>query len=125
MTTFLFSYRMPKGYVPSRTDAAAAWTAWFEELGTSVSDRGNPVFESASLGHCGDDTTLGGYSLITAEDLEEALALAKGCPVLAEGAGVEVGVITEINLSRDGAVSWRMRFAALPGRGIPKGQPGC
>jgi len=105
MTTFLFSYRMPKGYVPGRTDAAAAWTAWFEELGTSVSDRGNPVFESASLGHCGDDTTLGGYSLITAEDLEEALALAKGCPVLAEGAGVEVGVITEINLSRDGAVS--------------------
>lgn len=105
MTTFLFSYRMPKGYVPGRTDAAAAWTAWFEELGTRVSDRGNPVFESASLGHCGDDTSLGGYSLITAEDLEEALALAKACPALAEGAGVEVGVITEINLSRDGAVS--------------------
>jgi hypothetical protein len=105
MTTFLFSYRMPQGYVPGRTDAAAAWTAWFAELGTSVSDRGNPVFESASLGHCGDDTTLGGYSLITAEDLQEALALAKGCPVLAEGAGVEVGVITEINLNRDGAVS--------------------
>ena len=105
MTTFLFSYRMPKGFVPGRTDAVAAWTAWFEELGTRVSDRGNPVFESASLGPCGDDTSLGGYSLITAEDLEEALALAKGCPALAEGAGVEVGVITEVSLSRDGAAS--------------------
>ena len=57
MTTFLFSYRMPKGFVPGRSDAVAAWTAWFEELGTSVSDRGNPVFESASLGNCGDDTS--------------------------------------------------------------------
>jgi hypothetical protein len=105
MTTFLFSYRMPKGFVPGRPDAVAAWTAWFEKMGASVIDRGNPVFESASLGHYGDDTTLGGYSLITAEDLDTALSMAKDCPALAEGAGVEVGVITEVNLSRDGAAS--------------------
>ena len=105
MTTFLFSYRMPKGYVPSGTDAVAAWTAWFEELGTSVIDRGNPVFESASIGPTGGNTQLGGYSLISAEDLDSALAMAKGCPVLAEGAGVEVGVITEVSPSRDGGAS--------------------
>ena len=97
MTTFLFSYRMPKAYVAGRPDAVAAWTAWFEDLGTSVADRGNPVFESGTLGQCGDDTRLGGYSLITAADLDAALALAKGCPALQEGAGVEVGVITELN----------------------------
>jgi len=106
MTTFLFSYRMPKGFVPGRTDSVAAWAAWFEELGNSVNERGNPVFESASLGNCGANTQLGGYSLITAEDLDTALSLAKGCPALREGAGgVEVGVITEINLTRDGDVS--------------------
>jgi hypothetical protein len=105
MTTFLFSYRTPKGYVPGGPDTVAAWTAWFEELGASVSDRGNPVFESVSLGPCGVDTRLGGYSLITAEDLDSALAMAKGCPALAEGAGVEVGVITEVTLSRDGGAS--------------------
>jgi hypothetical protein len=106
MTTFLFSYRTPKGSVPGGSDAVAAWTAWFEEMGNSVSDRGNPVFESASLGNCGADTGLGGYSLITAEDLDTALALAKGCPVLREGAGgVEVGVITEVSPSRDGGAS--------------------
>jgi YCII-related domain len=105
MTTFLFSYRMPKGFVPGKTDSVAAWAAWFEELGNSVNERGNPVFESASLGNCGANTQLGGYSLITAEDLDTALSLAKGCPALAEGAGVEVGVITEVNLSRDGGAS--------------------
>ena len=105
MTTFLFSYRMPKGFVPGGPDAVAAWTGWFEKMGASVIDRGNPVFESASLGLCGDNTRLGGYSLITAEDLDTALSLAKDCPALAEGAGVEVGVITEVTLSRDGGAS--------------------
>ena len=97
MTTFLFSYRMPEDYTPGRGDAVAAWNAWFEEMGASLVDRGNPVFESAALGNCGAGTTPGGYSLVTADDLEEAVALAKGCPALAEGAGVEVGVITELN----------------------------
>ena len=105
MTTFLFSYRTPKGNVPGGPDVAAAWAAWFEEMGTSVIDRGNPVFESASLGHCGADTSLGGYSLITAEDLDTALALAKGCPALREGGGLEVGVITEIGRRQDSAPS--------------------
>jgi hypothetical protein len=104
MTTFLFSYRMPKAYVPGRPDAVAAWTAWFEEMGSSVKDRGNPVFESASLGNCGDDTSLGGYSIVTAEDLDAALVLAKDCPALREGAGIEVGVITEL-ARQDGAPS--------------------
>ena len=105
MTTFLFSYRMPKGYVPRGSDAVAAWTAWFEEMGTSVIDRGNPVFESASLGLHGSDTQLGGYSLITAEDLDTALAMTKGCPALTEGGGIEVGVITEVSPSRNGGAS--------------------
>jgi YCII-related domain len=105
MTTFLFSYRMPKGYVLGRPDAMAAWTAWFEEMGTSVGDPGNPVFESVGLGNCGDGTRLGGYSLITAEDLDTAISLAKGCPALQEGAGVEVGVITELDRGQDGSPS--------------------
>ena len=50
MTTFLFSYRMPENHTPGRPDAAAAWTAWFQDMGASVTDPGNPVFESVSLG---------------------------------------------------------------------------
>lgn len=105
MPKFLFTYRLPKAYVPGRPDAVAAWTEWFAEMGSSVADQGNPVFESASLGHCGEGTALGGYSLITADDLDTALALAKGCPALREGAGVEVGLITEIVRRQSGTPS--------------------
>jgi hypothetical protein len=37
---------------------------------------------------------LGGYSLITAADLEAAVILGKGCPFLENGGGVEVGELT-------------------------------
>jgi hypothetical protein len=37
----------------------AAWAAWFDSLGHGLSDRGNPVSESADLGNCGEETRLG------------------------------------------------------------------
>ena len=94
MTTFLFSYRMPTDYTPGRPDALAAWRSFFEGIGDDLLDMGNPVFESAAVGHCGPDTTLGGYSLVQADNLEDAVALAGACPGMTEGGGVEVGVIT-------------------------------
>ncbi len=97
MATFVFSYRMPEDYIPGRPETVAAWTAWFEGMGTSVADQGKPVLKSTALGECGAGTRLGGYSLITADDLDAALILAKGCPALQEGAGIEVGVIGELN----------------------------
>jgi hypothetical protein len=94
MTTFLLSYRMPRDYTPGSAGAASAWAAWFESLGSSLASKGNPTFESAALGECGASTKLGGFSLITADDLESAIALAKGCPAVISGAGgVEVGLM--------------------------------
>jgi hypothetical protein len=61
-----------------------------------VVDRGQPVSQTTELGHCGAGTRPGGYSLISAADLEAALALAKGCPALAEGAGVQVGQLIDL-----------------------------
>ena len=52
--------------------------------------------QTAELGNCGAGTRPGGYSLISAGDLEAAVALAKGCPALAEGAGVQVGQLTDL-----------------------------
>ncbi len=94
MTTFIFSYRMHTGYTPGRPDALAAWGSFFEGIGDDLLDTGNPVFTSSTLGNCGTDTTLGGYSLVQAENLEDAVALAQACPAMAEGGGVEVGEIT-------------------------------
>jgi hypothetical protein len=91
MATFLLTYRTPGG-----SDGIEAWKAWFEELGDAVVDRGNPVFTATTFGECGSAPALGGYSLITADNLEAAAVLAKGCPVLARGGGVEIGEITVI-----------------------------
>lgn len=102
MATFLFTYRRPKDSpVQSLSDVdsdlLAAWGAWHDGMGASLVDRGNPAFGSTSLGNCGPDTTVGGYSLVTADDLETAVTLAKGCPALERGGGVEVGALTMLD----------------------------
>jgi len=96
MATFLIANRPPKGYTGS-ADAMAAWNAWFERLGAHLVDRGNPVFERRTLGNCGTDTALGGYTLVTADNLAAAVALAESCPILESGGGVEVGELTPVN----------------------------
>lgn len=96
MPTYVFSYRMPQDYTPGRPENVGAWTAWFEEMGAAVADMGKPVLTSTALGNSGRGTCLGGYSLITADDLDAALTLAKGCPSLGQGGGVEVGLLGEI-----------------------------
>jgi hypothetical protein len=90
MPTYLIVNRPPKGYTGSAA-TRAAWNAWFAELGADLVDRGNPTFTRSTLGNCGPDTDLGGYTLVSADDLEAALAAAKSCPVLQVGGGVEVG----------------------------------
>jgi hypothetical protein len=96
MPTYVFAYRSPKSYVPGLEDATPAWIAFRDSLGDKVVDFGNPVFERSTVGACDESTQLGGYSFVTADDLESAVALAKGAPVLAAGGGVEGGEITEI-----------------------------
>lgn len=96
MTTFLLAYRAPKDYVVGQEDNVAAWRAFFRDLGDHIADLGNPVFERAVVGASAADTVLGGYSLITADDLDEAAALAHGCPLIALGGSVEVGVIAPV-----------------------------
>jgi hypothetical protein len=95
MTMYLFTYRTPKDSVPGGDGVIEAWNAFFEGMGVSLIDPGNPVLESTTVGHCGTDINpLGGYSIIEADDLDAALELTTGCPVLASGGGVEIGVVT-------------------------------
>ena len=74
----------------------AAWHAWFGQLGDAIVDGGNPIAGSVTIGpdgsvsEGGGANPLTGYSLIDAEDLDAAVELAKGCPVLAGGGSVEV-----------------------------------
>jgi hypothetical protein len=97
MTSYVFAYTggsMPETEQEQAT-VMAAWGAWFEGLGAAVADGGNPFGASATIssdgsvrdgGRCG----LTGYSILTADSLGEASALAKGCPLLSGGGSVEV-----------------------------------
>ena len=54
-------------------------------------DAGKPVVGRRALGNYPPETLQGGYSLVTADDIEAAVEQAEGCPGLRDGFGVEVG----------------------------------
>jgi hypothetical protein len=74
--------------------AMEVWGAWFAKLGSSVSDMGSPFGASATVSSRGvggrGASGAGGYSVITADSLDDAAAKASGCPVLDSGGTVEV-----------------------------------
>jgi hypothetical protein len=78
----------------AQEEAMQAWGAWFGTLGDAVTDMGNPFAGSATVSGGGITTgataAASGYSIVTAGSLDEAAALAKGCPVVDGGGTVEV-----------------------------------
>ncbi|MFC1401876.1 MULTISPECIES: hypothetical protein [Streptacidiphilus] len=95
MTKYVFSFRVPADYAPD-AGTPAEWRAWFGTLGPALVDVGNAVTDYASLGEVGGSRSrMVGYSVVSAEDMDSALALAKDCPALRVGGGVEVGPVME------------------------------
>jgi hypothetical protein len=80
--------------------AIAAWNDWFGTLGDALVDGGNPVSQVRTIGNNGtvSDGALNpasGYSIIKADSLDAAVALAKGSPILNGGRGsIEVAETT-------------------------------
>jgi hypothetical protein len=96
MAKYLFSYRVPSDFAPG-PDTSAEWEAWLGGLGESLVDFGHAITDYASLGAVGGgDSKVVGYSMVAAEDLDSAVALAKDCPALRAGGGVEVGPVMEV-----------------------------
>jgi hypothetical protein len=95
MANYVFSYRVPSDYAP-HAGTAAEWQAWFGGMGSALVDLGQAVTEYASLGEVGGSgSRMVGYSVVSAEDMDSALALAKDCPALRVGGGLEVGPVME------------------------------
>ena len=91
MGKYVFAYK-GGGMAPTEEEqqrVMAAWTAWFGTLGDSVVEIGNPFGASAAV-NGGSTSGLTGYSVVSAESLDDAVAKAGGCPILANGGGVEV-----------------------------------
>ena len=95
MTKFALTFRQRKDYSPV-ADEGAAWMTWFRSIGPSIVDIGAQAVETTSLGDTGGETKLAGYTVISAVDIESAVALAQGCPALSVGGGVEVGALVEV-----------------------------
>jgi hypothetical protein len=99
MPNYVFSYRNTKGYDALANPAdVAKWGTFLQDvIAPNVVDPGFPVFEpSTVLGEAGESTQLGGYSIVTAYDLETAVSMAKQCPTLSVGGGVEVGELAAL-----------------------------
>jgi len=98
MSRYLFVYH--GGGMPETEEegmkAMQAWMQWFELVGDKVIDAGNPVGQSStvqsdgSVRHDGGANPATGYGVFEAASLDEALAIARGCPILASGGSVEV-----------------------------------
>ena len=67
---------------------------WFAKLGTAVVEGGNPASRTkriAADGTVSDDPAgPSGYSIIKADSIDQAVELAKGCPVLQGGSTIQV-----------------------------------
>ena len=74
----------------------AAWMSWLGGLGDAVVDPGNAagMSKTVSVSGVADDggaNPVSGYTLVNATDMDAAIEMAKGCPILEGGEGtVEV-----------------------------------
>lgn len=86
------------GSMPENPEEGArivqAWTDWFGTLGGALVDGGNPASKTKTIaanGAVSDDSDgPSGYSIISADSIDEAVEKAKGCPVLQGGASIQV-----------------------------------
>ena len=98
MAKYLFGYH--GGGMPATPEegqkAMQAWTDWMGGLGAALVDGGNPTGPSrtmaadGSVSNGGGANPLSGYSLLEAASLDEAVRMAKDCPIFAAGGSVEI-----------------------------------
>ncbi len=97
MANYVLVYHGGSGMAETSEEGAEvmqAWGDWFAKLGDALVDGGNPASQTrtiASDGSVSDDANgPSGYSILKADSLDAAVALAKGCPVLQGGASIQV-----------------------------------
>jgi hypothetical protein len=98
MANYIFAYSGGNGVAAdeaTRNAQFAKWGQWLGELGSALVDAGAPTGAARTVGSGGSVSDGGsrgltGYSIVSADSLDSAVALAKGCPVLEVGGAVDV-----------------------------------
>lgn len=107
MKDFLFLFRSDPARLAQRSveEMQATTKKWMDWIGgiaaqNKLTDRGNRLEKSGKVVRPGNIITdgpyteikeaLGGYSIVRANTIEEAVEIAKGCPIFSLGGSVEV-----------------------------------
>ncbi|RBL90186.1 YciI family protein [Chitinophaga flava] len=111
MKNFLFLFRNDNAKLPKRSpeEMQATTKLWMDWIGSiaaqnKLADRGNRLEPNGKVLRPGNVVTdgpyteikeaLGGYTMVKAASMEEAVELASGCPILQLGGNVEVREIS-------------------------------
>ena len=113
MSEFVYLYRGGEaGRSPEHMQQTMQkWMAWFKDLAQKghIKDRGQPLERAGKLVQGKRKTVtdgpfaeakdlIGGFTLIEARDLDEAVELSKDCPILDVDGGVEVRPIRKLDM---------------------------
>jgi hypothetical protein len=93
MGAFLFLHHFPRGFQGSPETAAAA-VAWFERLAPNLAGRTIVGAEAHEFGDESADPVPTAFEVIAADDLEQAMSLAKAWPLVSRGGRIEVRELT-------------------------------
>lgn len=104
MAKYLFIYHGGKHPETEEEVAAVmdAWGNWLGSMGSAVIDGGNPVGKSSTVNPDGSVADNGGanpasgYGMFEASDVEDAVAKARGCPILTGGGSVELAEVIDM-----------------------------
>jgi hypothetical protein len=112
MKNFLLVFRTDYSAIPKGTPAemetmTKRWMDWIGSIAAQnkLIDRGNRLDLSGKVvrnsvvtngPYCEIKESIGGYSIVKASNYEEAVALAKDCPIFLQGGSVEVREINAL-----------------------------
>ena len=92
MKKFMFLYVGAWPETPTQ-EIKDAWSKWFASIGDKLVDGGNPFGPGREITHTGikelsqGREAITGYSIINADNIEDAEKIAKDCPIIT---GVQV-----------------------------------
>jgi YCII-related domain-containing protein len=103
MANYFIAYH--GGNQPESPEAGVAhkakWQAWVEGLGDAAVNPGTPLGKFSTVSASGVSADGGphpmsGFSVVTADSLEAAIAIAQGCPFLELGGTIEVAEMMQM-----------------------------
>lgn len=109
--TYLFRGRPAFASQEERQKQTEKWVVWFKDLSAKghIKNPGHPLEGTGKVvsgkekivkdgPYAEAKDVIGGYSVIEAADLAEAVEISKGCPILETGGSVEVRPIQILNM---------------------------